>query len=131
MEFPRAHLYQSTLQAFFAKTTTSPVITVVHPSAPVLPFPVFTSNSCEPDQQTAPSAAGRTAGDHAASPIDVDVWVAQQRVLADPIDVDALPDVPAPHQESHLTVRSASHCLSKSGMFACGICTDTFKNPVV
>ncbi|KAJ7168597.1 hypothetical protein C8R46DRAFT_1217990 [Mycena filopes] len=128
MEFPRAHLYQSTLQAFFAKTTTRPVITVVHPSAPLLPFPVF---SRESDTQTASSAVGGAAGDHAASPIDVDVWAAQQRIQHEPIDVDALPDVPAPNPARHLRVRSASHCLSKSGMFACGICTDTFKNPVV
>ncbi|KAJ7651593.1 hypothetical protein DFH06DRAFT_1331548 [Mycena polygramma] len=124
MEYPRARLYQATLEHYYASTASRRVLdcTDITRSQPVTPAKVPDYRHFVPG-----------AGNHLL-PIDVDAWSAQA-----PIDVDAFvteehsmqAEVPSLHASNVTSPTGPQERDSKDKqMFMCPICTDTLSRPV-
>ncbi|KAJ7025270.1 hypothetical protein C8F04DRAFT_1191619 [Mycena alexandri] len=109
MQYPRAHLYQTSLDQYLVRRIAPPVLssTIWMPAQGIgVVGPIYRHFLAN-------------AGKSIVHAIDVDEWSEQ-----DPIDVDAgnIVEVEGIQQ---------SQCTRNAGLFACGICSDTFRRPVV
>ncbi|KAJ7018105.1 hypothetical protein C8F04DRAFT_1278213 [Mycena alexandri] len=120
MEYNRAHLYQTSLRAYFNRAITPAVVDVVTEHAQTYAPPKRSRKRFKPRRFDAD--AGRTL----SAAIDVDEWADHE-----PIDVDVDSQETSMALKLVMEQRSAVHCLTKAGLFACPICADTFHRPVV